>query len=107
MTEFFGALAGYGIGSVPFAWLLARQWGAADLRRVGSGNVGAANVVRASGVLAGILVAVLDIAKGSASVILVSRLTGDAAAASAAGIGAIVGHVYPVWLHFRGGKGVA
>ena len=61
-------IAAYLIGSVPFALLLARCWGAIDLRRVGSGNLGAANVLRASGVTAGILVAVLDIAKGAASV---------------------------------------
>src|SRR5580692_7541023 len=78
-------LVAYGIGSTPFAWLLARGWGGRDLRRVGSGNVGAANVFRASGVTAGVLAAVLDVAKGAASVV----------------------HIYPVWLHFRGGKGVA
>ena len=97
----------YLIGSVPFAWLLARRWGAADLRRVGSGNLGAANVLRASGVKAGVLVAVLDIAKGALSVMLAERFGGNAAAPAAAGFAAIVGHIYPVWLRFRGGKGVA
>jgi glycerol-3-phosphate acyltransferase PlsY len=100
-------LMAYGIGSMPFAWLLARGWGARDLRRIGSGNVGAANVVRASGVTAGVLVAVLDIAKGAASVVLADRLGGGAGTAAAAGIAAILGHVYPIWLRFRGGKGVA
>jgi acyl phosphate:glycerol-3-phosphate acyltransferase len=100
-------LVAYGIGSIPFAWLLARRWGAHDLRRVGSGNVGAANVFRASGLTAGVLVAVLDVAKGAASVIVASRMGGGAATAAAAGMAAIVGHVYPFWLHFRGGKGVA
>src|SRR5215468_5265938 len=97
----------YLVGSVPFALLLARHWGAADLRRVGSGNVGAANALRASGVRAGVLVAVLDIAKGAASVALASHLSNVAAAPAVAGVSAIVGHIYPVWLRFRGGKGVA
>jgi glycerol-3-phosphate acyltransferase PlsY len=97
----------YCIGSVPFALLVARRWGADDPRRVGSGNVGAANVLRASGVRAGVLVALLDIAKGAASVALAMRLSADASAHAAAGFAAIVGHIYPVWLRFRGGKGVA
>jgi len=100
-------LVAYGIGSVPFAWLLARRWGASDLRSVGSGNVGAANVLRASGITAGVMVALLDVAKGAASVVVATRLGGDAVTAAMAGMAAIVGHIYPVWLHFRGGKGVA
>jgi glycerol-3-phosphate acyltransferase PlsY len=100
-------LLAYGIGSVPFALLLARRWGAADLRRVGSGNLGAANVLRASGVTAGLLVAALDIAKGALSVALARQLSDQAGAPAAAGLAAVVGHVYPVWLRFRGGKGVA
>lgn len=97
----------YLIGSVPFALLLARRWGAVDLRRIGSGNLGAANVLRASGVKAGVLVAVLDMTKGAASVMLAERFGGHSAAPAAAGVAAIVGHIYPVWLRFRGGKGVA
>lgn len=100
-------LLAYGIGSTPVAWLLARRWGAGDLRRVGSGNIGAANVFRASGVAAGVLVAVLDVAKGAASVVVADRMGGGAGVAAAAGMAAIVGHIYPFWLHFRGGKGVA
>ena len=100
-------IAAYLIGSVPFALLLARRWGAADLRRIGSGNLGAANVLRTSGVRAGVVVAMLDIAKGAVSVMLAQRFAGDAAAPAAAGLAAIVGHIYPVWLRFRGGKGVA
>ena len=97
----------YLIGSVPFALILARRWGAVDLRRIGSGNLGAANVVRASGVWAGILVAVLDVTKGAASVLVAARLNPNAAATAAAGLAAIIGHIYPVWLRFRGGKGAA
>lgn len=100
-------LLSYLIGSIPFALLMARRWGAADLRLVGSGNLGAANVMRTSGVAAGLLVAVLDMAKGAASVWLADRFTTNAAAPAAAGVAAIVGHIYPVWLRFRGGKGVA
>jgi glycerol-3-phosphate acyltransferase PlsY len=100
-------LAAYLIGSVPFALLLARRWGARDLRLIGSGNLGAANVLRASGVRAGVLVAILDILKGALSVVLAERLSENAAAPAAAALAAIVGHVYPVWLRFRGGKGVA
>jgi glycerol-3-phosphate acyltransferase PlsY len=100
-------LLAYLIGSIPFALLLARRWSGADLRLVGSGNLGAANVMRASGVTAGVLVAVLDIAKGAASVWLAGRFTANAVAPAAAGLAAIVGHIYPVWLRFRGGKGVA
>ena len=100
-------LVAYLLGSVPFALLLARRWGASDLRLVGSGNLGAANVLRASGVRAGVLVAVLDILKGALSVFLAERLSSSAAAPAAAGLAAIVGHIYPVWLKFRGGRGVA
>ena len=99
--------AAYFIGSVPFALILARQWGTSDLRRVGSGNPGATNVLRTLGVTPGILVAVLDMTKGALSVWLADRLTVSGSAPAAAGVAAVVGHVYPVWLGFRGGKGVA
>ena len=96
----------YAIGSIPFALLVARLSGA-DLRRVGSGNLGAANVMRASGVKTGVLVAILDVAKGAASVLIAQRMTADPGAPAVAGFAAIVGHIYPLWLRFRGGKGVA
>lgn len=97
----------YLIGSVPFALVVARSWGVADLRRVGSGNLGAANVLRASGVMAAATVLLLDIGKGAVSVALAQRFAGGGSAPAAAGVAAIVGHIYPVWLGFRGGKGVA
>jgi len=100
-------IAAYLIGSIPFALLLARRWGAADLRTFGSGNLGAANVLRASGVTAGVLVAILDVAKGAASVALAMRIRSGPVAPAVAGFAAIVGHIYPVWLKFKGGKGVA
>src|SRR4051794_21840545 len=99
-------LAAYLIGSIPFALLLARQWGA-DLRLVGSGNLGAANVMRASGLTAGVLVALLDIGKGAASVWLAVRISDGGEVPAVAGLAAIIGHIYPVWLRFRGGKGGA
>jgi glycerol-3-phosphate acyltransferase PlsY len=99
-------LAAYLIGSIPFALILARRWGT-DLRVAGSGNLGAANVLRTSGVTAGILVALLDMAKGAASVWIAERVSADPGLPAAAGVAAIVGHIYPVWLRFRGGKGVA
>ena len=98
--------AAYLIGSIPFALILSRRWGA-DLRRVGSGNLGAANVMRASGVSAGVLVAALDMAKGAASVWIAARVSDGAELPAAAGLAAILGHIYPIWLRFRGGKGVA
>lgn len=98
--------AAYLIGSIPFALILSRRWGA-DLRQVGSGNLGAANVMRASGVSAGLLVAALDMAKGAASVWIAARVSDGAALPAAAGLAAILGHIYPIWLRFRGGKGVA
>ena len=100
-------IAGYLIGSIPFALVLARRWGTADLRTIGSGNLGAANVMRVSGVTPGVLVAVLDLAKGAASVALAQRVRPDGATAALAGFAAIMGHIYPVWLRFKGGKGVA
>ena len=99
-------IAAYLIGSVPFALILARRFGIGDLRRIGSGNLGAANVLRTSGVRAGVTVMLLDMAKGAGSVMLAQRFDAGAVTA-AAGLAAIVGHVFPVWLRFRGGKGVA
>ena len=99
-------LAGYLAGSVPFAFLLARPRGV-DVRVEGSGNVGAANVMRTTGAGRAVAVVVLDIAKGAAAVIAVQLAGGDALLAALAGAAAIVGHIYPVWLRFHGGKGVA
>jgi glycerol-3-phosphate acyltransferase PlsY len=99
-------VAAYLIGSIPFALILARRWGS-DLRAVGSGNIGAANVMRSSGVTAGVLVAILDMSKGAASVWMAARISDGAQLPAAAGFAAIIGHIYPIWLRFRGGKGVA
>jgi glycerol-3-phosphate acyltransferase PlsY len=98
---------GYLFGSVPFAFLLSRGWRGIDIRRAGSGNVGAANVLRTSGVATALAVVLLDIGKGAGSVLVAQRLTGSDGVPAWAGLAAIIGHIYPVWLRFRGGKGVA
>lgn len=99
-------VAGYLAGSVPFAFLLARRRGV-DVRVEGSGNVGAANVMRTTGTGRGVTVVALDIAKGAAAVMAVQLADGGVLLAALTGAAAIVGHIYPVWLRFRGGKGVA
>jgi glycerol-3-phosphate acyltransferase PlsY len=106
MNEVAVVAFGYLAGSIPFAFLLARRRGV-DLRRSGSGNVGAANVLRTSGVPEAILTMVLDAAKGSVAVLVAQRLSVEPATPVAGGLAAIIGHIYPVWLGFRGGKGVA
>lgn len=102
------AVAGaYLLGAVPFGWLLARLAGGVDVRRVGSGNIGATNVARSLGPWAGILTLALDVGKGAAAVWGAGRLAGSPGVAMAAGLAAVAGHVFPVYLGFRGGKGVA
>ncbi len=96
-------LVGYLIGSIPFALLL----GGAAVRRVGSGNLGAANVLRAGRTSIALTVLGLDVGKGCAAVLLAGGVNADAATTAAIGGGAILGHVYPIWLRFKGGKGVA
>jgi len=98
---------GYVLGSIPFAFIVARRWGHVDLRRSGSGNIGAANVFRTSGILIGLSALALDVAKGAIAVVLAQRLRAGSAGLTAAGIAAVIGHIYPIWLGFRGGKGVA
>jgi glycerol-3-phosphate acyltransferase PlsY len=99
-------LLGYLAGSVPFAYLLARRRGI-DVRVAGSGNVGAANVLRTTGPWRGVIVMSLDVAKGIGAVAIAHMLAGGTALIALTGAAAIVGHVYPVWLRFHGGKGVA
>ena len=96
-------LVGYAVGSLPIGYLIAQCAGGIDLRLVGSGNVGATNVYRSTNLLTAIAVMIADVSKGAAAVLL----AGGGAGAVAAGIAAVLGHVYPVWLRFRGGKGVA
>jgi glycerol-3-phosphate acyltransferase PlsY len=106
MREALAIAVGYLLGSIPFAFLVSRQRGI-DLRRVGSGNVGAANVLRSSGAAAAVLAMCLDAMKGAIAVLVAQRLGVGHAGVMAAGFAAVVGHLHPVWLGFRGGKGVA
>ncbi|MGA1268722.1 MAG: glycerol-3-phosphate 1-O-acyltransferase PlsY [Gemmobacter sp.] len=101
------AIVGYLLGSVPFGILMARAFGLGDLRKVGSGNIGATNVLRTGNRTAAALTLGLDAAKGAAAV-LIARAAGLAEdAAALAGLAAFLGHLFPVWIGFRGGKGVA
>lgn len=99
-------IIGYLAGSVPFAFLLARRAGI-DVRAAGSRNVGAANVMRTTGTGRAIAVMALDVAKGAAAVIIALGTSGGLALPALTGTAAVVGHIYPVWLRFHGGKGVA
>ena len=99
---------GYLLGSIPFAYLLARRHRGIDLRAAGSGNVGAANLLRNSTKKIGISAMALDVAKGIASVLVARQIDpGTTTGPAVAGIAAVLGHIYPVWLGLRGGKGVA
>jgi len=101
-------LAAYLLGSIPFSFLVARAFGVRDVRRVGSGNVGATNVMRSAGKLAGALALLLDVGKGAAATFAALRLApADPVVGALAALAAIAGHMFPVWLRFRGGKGVA
>ena len=99
-------LFGYLLGSIPFGLVLTRMAGKGDLRKIGSGNIGATNVLRTGSKPLAALTLILDCLKATAAVVLAQRLIGMETGA-AAGAGAFVGHLYPVWLKFRGGKGVA
>lgn len=99
------AAIAYLIGSIPFGLVLARLAGAGDIRRIGSGNIGATNVLRTGHKVLALLTLILDSGKGALCVALAARLGPDMAVI--AGGGAVLGHVFPIWLRFRGGKGVA
>jgi glycerol-3-phosphate acyltransferase PlsY len=100
-------IAAFLLGSLPFSYLVARGFGVADVRRVGSGNVGATNVMRSAGKVAGVLAFLLDALKGYAATWLALRFADHPAIPAAAALCAMLGHVFPPWLGFRGGKGVA
>jgi glycerol-3-phosphate acyltransferase PlsY len=100
-------IVAYLLGSISFAVLLVRARTGRDIRAEGSGNAGATNVLRSHGKKLALLVALLDVAKGLAAVLLVRLVTSDPRWAAAAGFAAILGHVFPVFYGFRGGKGVA
>ncbi|MGB2621737.1 MAG: glycerol-3-phosphate 1-O-acyltransferase PlsY [Candidatus Acidiferrum sp.] len=101
-------VAAYLLGSIPFGLLLSKLFGGADIRSVGSGNIGATNVARTAGPLAGILTLLLDTGKGALAVFLAMRLSNESATwMMIAGLCVLLGHCFPIWLGFRGGKGVA
>src|SRR5262249_32259190 len=99
-------LVAYLIGSIPFGYLIVRGKIGADIRQTGSGGTGATNVSRRAGKTAGVVTLLLDALKGAAAVVIAER-TGNEWLVAAAAIAVIVGHIFPVWLGFRGGKGVA
>jgi acyl phosphate:glycerol-3-phosphate acyltransferase len=101
-------IVAYLLGSIPFGLLFTRLFGGGDVRKSGSGNIGATNVARVAGPLAALLTLLFDIAKGALPVWVAARLTGESATwMMAAALAALVGHCFPIWLKFRGGKGVA
>lgn len=100
------AIVGYFLGAIPFGLLLTYASGGGDIRTIGSGNIGATNVLRTGKKWVAAATLLLDAGKGALAVWLGLRFGGEAAAL-AAGAGAFIGHVYPIWLKFRGGKGVA
>ena len=104
--QYWPLLIGYLLGSIPFGLILVKAMGKGDIRATGSGNIGATNAVRAAGKGVGAVVLLLDALKGVAA-ILIARYYFPAGADIFAALGAFVGHLYPVWLKFKGGKGVA
>lgn len=100
------AVIGYLMGSVPFGMVLTRVMGLGNLRDIGSGNIGATNVLRTGSKKAAALTLLLDGGKGAVAVLLARAMAGEDAA-QIAGLAAMLGHCYPVWLRFQGGKGVA
>lgn len=100
-------LVGYLFGSIPFGIILTKLAGGPDLRSIGSGNIGATNVLRTGNKKLAAATLVGDMLKGTAAVIVGARLLGGPEAALVAGVGAFFGHLFPVWLRFKGGKGVA
>jgi glycerol-3-phosphate acyltransferase PlsY len=106
MTQALVLAGAYLLGAIPFSFLVAR-WRGVDVRRVGSGNVGATNVMRSAGWAAGVLALLLDAVKGAAAAIVASRIDEAPALPALAAVAAVLGHVFPVWLRFQGGKGVA
>ena len=106
LGELAALVLGYGLGSIPFGLLLTRGAGTVDIRSIGSGNIGATNVLRTGRKDLAAATLLLDGLKGTVAVLLARALVGDSAAIFAAA-GAFLGHIYPIWLRFRGGKGVA
>ena len=111
---FLAVIGGYLLGSIPFGLLLTKLGGMGDIRAIGSGNIGATNVLRTGNKALAALTLLLDIGKGVAAVLIVGSMVYGLAGSipedvwmGIAGLGAVLGHVFPVWLRFKGGKGVA
>ncbi|MGN6149373.1 MAG: glycerol-3-phosphate 1-O-acyltransferase PlsY [Rhizomicrobium sp.] len=102
----YALIIGYLLGSIPFGLIFTRLSGAGDIRTIGSGATGATNVLRTGKYGAAAATLIFDAAKGIAAVLIVHHFWGETAAATAA-VGAILGHLFPIWLRFKGGKGVA
>jgi len=100
-------VVGYLFGSIPFGIILTKLAGGPDLRSIGSGNIGATNVLRTGNKKLAAATLVGDMLKGTVAVLVGARFLGGPEAALAAGVGAFLGHLFPVWLRFKGGKGVA
>ena len=107
LTDAAAIVAAYALGSIPIAWFVVRRWAQVDLRGVGSGNVGATNALRATSPAIGLLVALADAGKGALAIWVARRAHASDTAVALAAVAAVAGHVAPVWLKFRGGKGVA
>lgn len=107
LTLLMAVLGGYLVGSIPFGVLLTRAAGAGDVRNIGSGNIGATNVLRTGRKDLALATLLLDAGKGAAALLIARAVTGNDAVAAIAGGAAFLGHLYPIWLGFRGGKGVA
>lgn len=109
MAAINAVFIGYLLGSIPFGLLLARLGGAGDIRNIGSGNIGATNVLRTGNKGLALLTLLLDGGKGAVAIIIMSSYSEDPTSALPliAGFGAFLGHLFPVWLGFQGGKGVA
>ena len=107
LTLLMAALGGYLVGSIPFGVLLTRAAGAGDVRNIGSGNIGATNVLRTGRKDLALATLLLDAGKGAAALLIARAVTDGDAVAAIAGGAAFLGHLYPVWLGFKGGKGVA
>jgi glycerol-3-phosphate acyltransferase PlsY len=107
MTRIIIPIVAYLLGSIPFGYLIVRGKSGADIRETGSGGTGATNVSRRAGKAAGVLTLLLDAAKGCVAVLIAKAFGGDDWVIDVAAIAALVGHIFPVWLGFRGGKGVA
>ena len=106
MTQILWTAFGYLLGSIPFGMVIARALGLGDLRKIGSGNIGATNVLRTGNKPAALATLLLDSGKGAIAVLIARHFGGDTAAMLAGGA-AFLGHCFPVWLGFKGGKGVA